>query len=163
MANLIVDTNVWVDLENAGLVSTCEKLSGGIGIPYTVDAELVDLVLPTWVQRLPATARDLALITDLLGEEPALSAVDAALLVSAQAYDAVLVTGDSKLRKCATVRKVEVHGVIWMVEELIAEASLPFVKAAEALERMIAAGARLPAEVVDERLTLWPVEEIARK
>ena len=56
------------------------------------------------------------------GRHPGLSANDCFCLVTARAYPGILLTGDALLRRVAAEDGLRVHGVLWVVDELEAEA-----------------------------------------
>ena len=73
----------------------------------------------------------------------------------AQTLEAALVTGDGDLRKAALAAGVEVHGILWMLDEMVAGAKTPPRHAAEMLERILKTRARLPAAECEVRLARW--------
>ena len=68
---------------------------------------------------------------------------------------AILLTGDSKLRSSAKQTDVEVRGVLWVLDELLERERITKLQAAEALKAMIAGGAFLPAADCQNRLARW--------
>jgi hypothetical protein len=65
---------------------------------------------------------------------------------------AILLTGDSKLRKAAQASGVKVRGVLWVLDELVDASLLLPAKAAEARRD---GGAFLPQDECDKRITKW--------
>lgn len=56
---------------------------------------------------------------DIVRENPQLSTNDGFAFVVAESHDGcILVTGDRHLRQLAEQHKIEVHGVLWIVDEL---------------------------------------------
>ena len=51
--------------------------------------------------------------------------------------------------------KLEVRGVLWILDELEAHALLSSIQLADALESMLKAGARLPESECHQRLGRW--------
>ena len=66
-----------------------------------------------------------------------------------------LLTGDGRLRSDARKAGLEVHGALWLLDQLIAEEVINAVRGAEALVAMIEAGARLPRSECEMRLKRW--------
>ena len=62
-----------------------------------------------------------------------LSANDCFCLVAARACRGILLTGDALLRRVATEKRVRVHGVLWVIDELIAVGACPTSLLVEAL------------------------------
>ncbi len=56
---------------------------------------------------------------------PGLSANDCCCLVTARAYSGILLTGDALLRRVAIADGLQVHGVLWVVDELEAAGIRP--------------------------------------
>lgn len=82
---------------------------------------------------------------------------DQSVLFLAIERKAVLLTGDRRLRIAAGKHGVEVRGLLWILDELVARAALPPALAALRLQSMRDSGARLPPEDCDKRLKLWTV------
>jgi predicted nucleic acid-binding protein len=61
-------------------------------------------------------------------------------------------TGDAALRQAARDHGVEVHGTLWIVEQLVRAGILSAVRARTAFDAMREAGSRLPWPLVDELL-----------
>lgn len=83
-----------------------------------------------------------------------LSTGDLFALVLAKRPNSLLLSGDGDLRAAAVAEGVEVHGVIWLLEQLEAQ-HLPAAQLAAALEAMLKHGARLPPEACATRLKKW--------
>ncbi len=85
-------------------------------------------------------------VSELLAGERRISAQDAFALVLAERTGRVLLTGEKRLRALAERRGVEVHGTLWLLERMIDAEVLAPEQAADALDRMLACGRRLPEE-----------------
>lgn len=81
--------------------------------------------------------------------------IDLAAFLLARDSSATLVTGDRRLTELAKTNQVPVHGVIWLLDELVRVEVVAPGKAADTLQRMVEAGARLPQEVYQMRLSIW--------
>lgn len=159
----IKDANILIDLANCDLVETCMRL------PYEfVTTELVLLQLQQedqWAAVEPFVTAGLIRTAGLSAEEEYELAVDPLLrmlghadmqvLCLAVRERAILLTGDLKLRKEATKRKVEVHGLLWILDELIESRLLQAAEAARRLRLAMAGRAYLPPEECALRLKLW--------
>lgn len=66
-----------------------------------------------------------------------------------------LLTGDWELRQAAKAQGLEVHGVLWILDQLVATERLCPLAAARALKKMLEGGARLPPEACQKRLQQW--------
>ena len=156
---LVTDTNIWIDLENGKILADVFRL------PYqffTTDFAVEEFIHPGWAQ-----LHDLGLKTH--GLEPKyvlelvrlrqihrqLSAIDLAALLLARALDASLVTGDRRLNELAKAQGVPVHGVLWILDEMVIHHVLTENQAAIALREMLDKGARLPDGECQKRFDRW--------
>jgi hypothetical protein len=85
------------------------------------------------------------------------SVPDLSALVPARSRGLVLLTGDSRLREAAENEGLVVHGTLWLVERMVAYSVVDGAGAADALERMLANGRRLPAGETRRRIESWRV------
>lgn len=156
---LVTDTNIWIDLENGKILADVFRL------PYqffTTDFAVGEFVHPGW-----AHLHDLGLQTHGLEPEYVLelvrlrqihrqlSAIDLAALLLARALDASLVTGDRRLNELAKAQGVPVHGVLWILDEMVIHHVLTENQAAIALREMLDQGARLPDGECQKRFDRW--------
>lgn len=155
----VTDTNVWIDLEAAGLTDLVFRLSLRFQAPDVIVAELVR-------PEGAALARRGLAVRELPGDRVAEAAVLAArylrpsrtdlfALVLARTERAILLTGDRHLREAAEREGVEVHGTLWLVDRMVEASLLDLRGATEALLAMRRAGRRLPAEELERRLRTW--------
>ncbi len=93
---------------------------------------------------------------------PRIDAADRSALFLAIEQGAVLLTGDRRLRIEAERREIEVRGVLWILDELVARDVLPPALAALRLQAMRDEGARLPADECETRLRQWTSDDISR-
>ena len=88
-----------------------------------------------------------------------LGETDLSVLLAAEKYEGMILSGDSALRKIATARKIEVHGTIWVLDELIKAEKITPVMAAERLDYLLSLkGAKrrfLPKSVCAARIEFW--------
>ena len=156
---LVTDTNIWIDLENGKILAEVFRL------PYqffTTDFAVEEFIHPGW-----AKLQDLGLQTHDLEPEYILelvrlrqihhhlSAIDLAALLLAKALDASLVTGDRRLNELAKAQGVPVHGVLWILDEMVIHHVLTETQAAVALREMLDQGARLPDGECQKRFDRW--------
>jgi len=84
-----------------------------------------------------------------------LSVVDLAALLLAKAMGANLVTGDRRLNELAKAQGLPVHGVLWVLDEMVIQHVLTATQAANALREMLEQGARLPNGECQKRFESW--------
>jgi hypothetical protein len=156
---LVTDTNIWIDLENGGILVEV------FALPYqflTPDFAIRELIRPKWelLQALGLQAQELepALIQELVilrTANRALSATDLAAFLVARSLDATLLTGDWRLNDLATRNGIRVHGVLWLFDETVRFRIIVPERAAIALNQMLDQGARLPQDECRKRIDNW--------
>ena len=128
MIRLIVsDASCLIDLHKVRLLTVMLRLPHRFIVPPPVRySEMLDLTDREWrgLEQAGLVAPDppfeqVAEALALRTEHPALSPADCACLVEARHRDnAVLLTGDRRLRRVAEAAGQCVHGVLWIVDEL---------------------------------------------
>lgn len=83
------------------------------------------------------------------------SLADAAAILLAEQLQATLLSGDKLVRKGGQSLGIEVRGLLWVFDELVHRELLDAADAALRLNRVVEAGAHLPAEEVQARLRTW--------
>jgi len=156
---LITDTNIWIDLENGGILVEVFRLPYQFFIP---DFAIPELIRPRWetlevlglrAHELPA--EQVVELGQLRQAHRNLSIIDLAAFLLARIMDATLLTGDWRLNELANANGLSVHGALWLLDEMVHFKALTPVQAASALTRMLELGARLPAEECNNRITRW--------
>lgn len=135
------------------------------GLPYqflTPDFAIRELVWPKWqmLQALGLRSQELepSLIQELAllrAGNRALSATDLAAFLIAKALDATLLTGDWRLNDLAMRNGIRVHGVLWLMDEMVRFRAIAPEQAANALNQILDQGARLPHDECQKRLVSW--------
>jgi len=116
--------------------------------PDLIVAELVKPDGPALLRQglrqesLPGEA--VAEVVRITEEDRHISVQDASALVLAQRSGRVLLTGEKRLRELARRNGVAVHGTLWLLEQMVRARVLTSGRAADALEKMLAEGCRLP-------------------
>jgi len=156
---LVTDTNIWIDLENGGILIEVFRLHFRFLIP---DFAIPELIRPRWetLQALGLEAHELVAeqlieLAQLRQTHRNLSIIDLAAFLLARMLDATLLTGDWRLIELANAKRLSVHGVLWLLDEMVYSQALTPVQAATALRRMLEQGARLPADECKNRLSSW--------
>ena len=159
----VKDANILIDLVNGGLLELCLRL------PYefvTSDLVLFQLeVEAQWSAVQPfvdsGALRTVSLTATEMEEVVAdpvhssLGLVDAQVLWLAAKEKGILLTGDLPLRQEAERRKVSVHGLLWILTQMVETGTIDPQMAAKALRIMMAKGARLPAPECERLLREW--------
>lgn len=141
MRVLISDTSALIDLRKVHLIEAFLSLPYDFLIPDVIlELELrsfsedeIDF-LKRKVRVSSLTSQELQQVQALIPLHQALSEVDVFVLVTAKKHsDAILLTGDQRLRDLAEQESLEVHGVLWVIEEL-AKVGTPLAVLQTALE-----------------------------
>jgi len=156
---LVTDTNVWIDLENGGILIDVFRLPYQFLVP---DFAIREFVRPRWetLEVLGLRAHELPAeqVVELFQLRQAnrdLSIIDLAAFLLAKMQDATLVTGDNHLNKLAIASGLTVHGALWLLDQMVDFKALEPGRAVTALTHMLERGARLPANECRIRLIKW--------
>ena len=83
------------------------------------------------------------------------SIADKTALYKALQMDCILLTCDDKLKKEAIKQKLEVHGSIWIIDQLVENDKINTIRAIEVIESLKAKNAWLPVDELDRRLNTY--------
>ena len=156
---LVTDTNIWIDLENGGILVEVFQLPYQFLVP---DIAIPELIQPEWetlkvlglrAHELPA--EQVAELGRLYKTHRNLSLTDLAAFLLAKMLTATLVTGDRRLNELANASNISVHGILWLLDEMIYFKKLTPKQSAISLKRMLEIGARLPIDECNKRLSKW--------
>lgn len=155
----ISDTNIWIDFGRADLLDAL------FALPFTfvsTDFVVAELTHPDpdglvarglVVQGLSEAEVDS--LFGLMAEHGNSSLADVSCYLVAKREGRPLLTGDGRLRKQAVKDKLQVHGALWLLDELVNHAVIKPARAAAALQTMLEQGARLPPQECTQRLAKW--------
>lgn len=126
MRIVVNDSSALIDLKKGGLLAAFLDLPYELIVP---DGVLADELL-SFTKAEVALMRRKMTVTRLNGEQvrraqqqqrstPALAVYDcAAFVIAVDEKDAILLTGDRRLREVAQNAQIECHGILWVVDEL---------------------------------------------
>jgi predicted nucleic acid-binding protein len=141
------------------LLETFLSLAFDIVLPDLVLAEFDlagnSVLVPPQVELVEFDADRISRILVLQSSYGGLSIPDSAALFLARERQAVLLTGDRALRNAAIREQVSVHGVLWILDELLEKALIDTARACLALDVILTEGARLPDYDCDLRFSQW--------
>ena len=120
------DTSIWVDFEKLGHIEWPFRLN----YTYLMSGMAIDdeLLSPTdFGKRLiragllavDLTDVELALLEEYTSKYRRLSTFDAIAMSISKVREIVLLTGDKALRNAAEAEGVEVHGLLWITDQLL--------------------------------------------
>ena len=155
----ISDTNIWIDLRNAGLLEALFDLPFTLCCTDFVLDELEDfdhdhlLAMGLVVETLDEQAT--AALFPLMQAHNNSSLADLSCYQLAQQTGRPLLTGDGRLRKQAKADGLQVHGALWLLDRMVMHKVIDPKNAAGHLQNMLQSGARLPAAEYQKRLAMW--------
>jgi predicted nucleic acid-binding protein len=126
MQILISDTSCLIDLRQASLLEAFVQLPYDLVISDVLFEEELVQFSNTEKELIKKKLRILSLpdegvlrVQSINRDYPALSLNDCfAFVLAEQTPDCILMTGDGNLRKLATRSSIEVHGVLWGIDEM---------------------------------------------
>jgi predicted nucleic acid-binding protein len=157
------DANILIDLINTGLFDHCLLLRYQFTTTDIILNELhlhqVELIQPFIISGkftiIEIGQHELLDIQILAGESTNLSVQDLSALYYAQKMNALLLTGDKRLRNLALEKGIIVCGVLWILDQLVDSAHLTKQQACSFLQKLIIKNKRLPATECEERIKSW--------
>lgn len=166
MRLIVNDANILIDLVELNLLQEFFRLNFEF---YTTDLILNELFSCQYHQLLPflkdnkliskkMTAYDLSEIRKIEKSKPKLSQQDCSALFQAYKHSGTLITSDNNLRKFAQSKSLEVHGHLWVFDEMIAQKTIPPLTARSKLKLLITQinpRLHLPFEECEKRLENW--------
>lgn len=84
-----------------------------------------------------------------------LSIPDCSVCYFARKHNVPMLTGDRRLRRYAEEQSIEVHGILFIFDELVRHDIISTSMAADRLEELFAINARLPKAEIRERINRW--------
>lgn len=164
MEIVVNDTNILIDLFNAGLLPYCKKLNIEFRTLDVVINEIKDTKQHTAVQGI-INEGTLA-VYSLSGEQVGavsqkvaeyygvcnLSVADISVMVYAIDNDCRLLTGDKQLKNKAASENVKVSGIIYLTDMFTQEAVISNNEMIAALGRLLNSNNRLPKKLIKERI-----------
>jgi len=163
---LISDTCIIIDLYNGNLLEKISQLPYKLGIPdailsdaFTDKVELRELgteeILAAGFEVYSLESDEIIEVYRLNEVYSHPSVIDIFGLVLAKKHEAILLTGDKKLREAAQKEGIEFKGVLWILDLLIEHSIVNKETAADSLHKIIDKGAYLPATECQKRLEDW--------
>jgi predicted nucleic acid-binding protein len=145
---IVSDANILIDSEVGNLTSVIFRLPYEIAVPDILfDLELAEQhrhLLEIGLKIKKLTAESIKRIEFLTVQYRRPSLVDCSALALAIQERSLLLTGDKDLRHAAEAEGVEVHGILWVVEQLLNEKLIGQAEAKASFDSMKEKGSRLP-------------------
>lgn len=160
----VQDANVLIDLWDIGLLELVFDLKLEIHTTDLVVSEIQQEAQARALQALIAegklrvhsfTPKELAELVTFRAVHSSLSLEDCSAWRIADQLQAILLTGDSALRRKAAAAGLEVHGSLWLLDELVSQSLIDFPGACGALRALMKKNLRLPLAACKEREAKW--------
>lgn len=165
MKIIITDSSVWIDLIQLNLLEGFFLL----GYEFQTTQEIIDETKESKddIQRIGGDKLKIIVsgveewgeLEALKEEYPRLSFPDVSGLFHALKLQVALFSGDAYLRKVAESRKLEVHGTIYIIEQMKENGILSTASAIDALKNLLNSNARQPNKIINARIQVWSNEE----
>ena len=159
MPILVSDTSILIDLERAQLLEAAFQLPFEFAVPDLLyERELVgalgDQLVALGLRIEALTPTELSQATVVKRQNALLSIPDTFAFVIAQSRQWTLLTGDRNLRSLAVAEAVDMHGVLWLFDQLADGNHAPLNRLHTGLSTLFAhPRCRLPENEVQLRLT----------
>ena len=148
MQLLISDANILIDMEEGELITLFFDLPYDFCVPDVLYYEELEeqhahlLKLGLGIRELSASSLSQVAVIKGRHAKPSTNDIFALLLAKQEACP--LLSGDKDLRAAAEAELIDVHGTLWLVEELVRHGFIDVSRARFAYEKMKEAGRRLP-------------------
>lgn len=159
----IQDANILIDLLKTGLFGHCLALQYEFATTEIILAELYDeqiaLIQPHINSGkftvISISTVELIEIQTLSQEDMRLSEQDWSAVFYAQQKKAILLSGDKSMRAIATSKQITVHGIFWLMDQLVGLGFLSTAEACAFLKELISINKRLPIAECEHRIKTW--------
>ena len=165
MKILVNDTNIFIDLHSVGLLEEMCRLPYEIHTVDLVVAEIADADQRRIFDELVArgeisvdgfTADEvIEIVEEHSSVSGNLSIPDCSVCYFARKHNVPMLTGDRWLRRYAEEQSIEVHGILFIFDELVRHDIISTSMAADRLEELFAINARLPKAEIRDRINRW--------
>lgn len=165
MKILVNDTNILIDLHSVGLLEEMCRLPYEIHTVDFVVAEIADADQRRIFDELVAqggifidgfTADEvIEIVEEHSSVSGNLSIPDCSVCYFARKHNVPMLTGDRRLRRYAEEQSIEVHGILFIFDELVRHDIISTSMAADRLEELFAINARLPKTEIRNRINRW--------
>ncbi|NBC12019.1 MAG: DUF3368 domain-containing protein [Gammaproteobacteria bacterium] len=159
MQLLISDANILIDMQVSGMLASMFQLTYRFAVPDILFAEELAQHHPelpaSGLNVLPLAAAAIADAVSLLDKYrgTGVSRNDIFAIAPARQEACPLLTGDKNLRMVAATEGTEVHGTLWLVEQMVLNRIAAPADAQAAYEAMRDEGRRLPWGKVERQLS----------
>ena len=159
----IQDANILIDLVKTGLFDHCLALQYRFMTTDIILNELHDeqalMIQPHIIsgkfEIISIVDNELLEIQLLSIENTKLSEQDWSAVYYAQKRNALLLTGDKRMRAIAAAKSISFAGILWLLDELVAATILSFPEVCTFLKKLREVNKWLPADECEMRIKSW--------
>jgi len=157
-ALVISDANILIDMEAGGLLHPMFRLDYQFSVPDVLfEVELRQHhpgLIRLGLRRMELTGESVRYVETLASDARAkgVARYDLFALALSRQENCLLLTGDTLMRTLAEDEGREVHGTLWLVEQMVCMGLIKPKRARQAYDAMRKADRRLPWEEVEEQL-----------
>lgn len=160
----VQDANVLIDLWDIGLLELIFELDFEVHTTDLVINEIEQEEQTRTIKNLidedkllvnTFTPEELSELVAFQANHSYLSLEDCSVWQIAGQLNAILLTGDGALRKKAAAAGLEVHGSLWLLDELVEQSLLDHSGACASLRKLIQKNPRLPKAACQFRIKQW--------
>jgi len=148
-----------VDLWNGGILQLVLRLPHKFLLPDVIAEECEEppgeLLLSLGFTAVSLDVEEIDLVTDYSSRFGQLSVKDCFALAYSKVHGHILLTGDKSLRSAAEKERVDPHGVLWLLDEMVSKNILSGPHAIEALNKMRESESWLPLDECEKRIKAW--------
>lgn len=166
MEIVVNDTNILIDLYNAGLLPYCKNLKIDFRTLDVIMNEIEDetqlkaishLIEEGTLRVYALTSEQVEMVYQKIIEYQYncnLSAEDISVMIYAKENKCRLLTGDKTLRTKATLENIKVSGILYLIDLLTKEQIISKQELITSLENLLKTNNRLPRKLIIERIDL---------
>jgi predicted nucleic acid-binding protein len=155
----IHDTNILIDFIELDLLPDFLKLGFEFHTTDFVLNEMVRTVQKKQIKQFESKfiirgfeGAELLKLAEIQNTYRSLSIEDVSVMELSDELAGILCTGDKKLKNIAESRGIEVHGILWVIEQMVGEGLIAKKQAIENLERLKIINSMLSSELINKQI-----------
>jgi predicted nucleic acid-binding protein len=158
---VISDANVLIDIEIGALTSYIFNLPFEVAVPDVLYEQELSArhshLLNLGLKIKEVKGEYIQKVVELSLCHRNVSRMDLVALALAMQENCTLLTGDKNLRSVAKSQNVEIHGTVWLVEQILNKKLIQPIDAEKAYRQMRESGSRLPWPIAFRELEKYKV------
>jgi predicted nucleic acid-binding protein len=159
----IQDANIMIDLIKTGLFDYCLALDFNFSTTDLILNELYDEQVASIQPHISSgkfvvieiSIEELLDIQQMSEEDTRLSEQDWSAIYFAKQQDALILSGDQRLRNVAEALGLATFGIIWIFDQLVINKIISTIEACNYLQILMLENKRLPINECNKRIELW--------